>query len=99
MTETYSQIGNVQRAMARCCGNRALRPRDSVTSARGQHGRRQHDVRDEDREVQRPDEPLPREGHRADLRVIDEVEDQKQREVANAAIMTMPMLLDAAAPG
>jgi hypothetical protein len=41
----------------------------------------------ENREVQGPHQALPREPHRPDLRVVDDVRDQEQREATNAAIM------------
>ena len=96
MTETYSQIGNVQRAIRTCWGYRAFRPRDSVTSASGDDRRGEHDVRDENREIQRPHEALSRERHRSDLRVIHDVADEEHRRGGERRDHAAPMLLDPA---
>ena len=58
---------------------RALSPRDSVTIASGGTAAASDDVRDQNREVDRPHEALAREAHRADLRVIHDIADQKER--------------------
>src|SRR5258708_3205809 len=63
-------------AMPRIVGLETARERDD---GQRQYHEGQADVRDQNREVQRTDEPLPREPDVADLRVIDEIAHEEQR--------------------
>ena len=59
-------------------------------------GRREGDVRDQDREVERPHESLTGKRHGPHLRVIDEITHQEQRRGRERRDHEPAMLLDAA---
>ena len=97
VTETYSQIGNVHRAIATWRSNRLLRPRDSVMIASGRTAAarttcvmRMTEVDDADRTpaVERP---------RADVRVVDDVRGEEERRHRARADHHRAVLPDAAA--
>ena len=77
VTETYSQMGSVQRAMRRCGSKRPRNPRESVISASGHDDDGQNGVRAEKREIDGANPALAQEVHDAGLGVIGEIGDQE----------------------
>ena len=78
VTETYSQMGSVKRAILRCCRKRPLEREEE----RGQHHRqgyhRQHNVADQNAQIDRPDRAKSRKMRLSMQRMVGDVANQKE---------------------